>query len=1080
MQTQHRLTAFYVQVWNCQACPPGQYAPANENSQCQDCPAGAYSSGFFGTTCQACGAGFYTVEGVVGASGCMACATGQYSREELSTGCVSCSPGSFSAREGASTCTLCLVDTYLPISGGTACFACTPGQFTPATVSGSGATFCLACPAGSFIRPDLRMCEACPVGRYSSVDGASICQACTVGTFSNGKASACTDCGLGTYSDRDETVYCQLCAPGSFSNRTGRPSCHPCLPGTFLAGEGGSSCLSCDRGTYSPVLGARTCQPCPAGTISERNGTGEEGCDSCGPGTFSTALGVTECEICPVGTFNNGSAQTVCTTCAAGKISGLGARSCLNCSAGTYSEFGMTSCQVCPDGTFSDATGLTALAECRVCEMGKYLQGGGTVCLTCASGFYSPSGASSCLPCPPNSDSQAGAGLSGCVCRIGFRNSWSNDRTVLTCASCLAGTFSAAPGVSTCKECTRGEFSAADGATRCELCAPGRFLAVTGGSVCRFCTAGFYTEIQAATQCLLCGVGVFGGSDGLSACQACAAGRYNTDLSATVCASCATGTFAGRDGLSVCQACSAGTFASSLGLTACTGCPGGTYSGQSGLREAAECTACAGGYFSTGIGLTGPAVCERCAVGKTGDAGATTCGDCRPGQFPNDPYGGCAFCPQNSEPGVNASRPEDCRCSAGYRLGYNARLFGGVSSYYSGPTTRVHVLERNQGFRLFFPTLLNTFCGNTLASRIALPAGQYPTSVSESCQETTVRIEYSVDVQFNASETETYAQCVPCSPGTYSTGMTGEVCQLCPNRTFQDEPGATGCKPCLSGNRLYLGMPKCDPCPGRMVVQDGECQPCPPGLFYPVWATQEACIRCPVNMWSEPTVLGDSECKLCPKDSSGPGGTGFSGCVCGPGLEMSAARTCVKCLAGKYSATNGVCLPCPNGTYSRVAGASQCLRCPNYAVAWNGATVCVACVLGKVPSSDGGSCVPCPAGYFCGFGTVYLCPLGTYSLQTGLVSKTQCPPCPANSFCRSPLTIQSCPANTWSPAGSITRHYCRCNNGFKCTYYFTTSGQMLLSLTPDQLELQREALVAAVAQAAGVSPSKVQIVTTPG
>lgn len=188
---------------------------------------------------------------------------------------------------------------------------------------------------------------------------------------------------------------------------------------------------------------------------------------------------------------------------------------------------------------------------------------------------------------------------------------------------------------------------------------------------------------------------------------------------------------------------------------------------------------------------------------------------------------------------------------------------------------------------------------------------------------------------------------------------------------------------------------------------------------------------------------------------------------------------CVRCGVGKYS-TTGVCQPCRNGTFSTAVGASQCLSCPNYAVAWNGGTACTTCTLGKVPSQDGGACVPCPAGYYCGIGTLIACPLGTYSLKTGLTSKAQCPPCPANYFCRSPTTLQACPANTWSPAGSITRHYCRCNNGFKCTYYFTTTGQMMLTLTPDQLAVQRDALIAAVAQAAGVSPSRVQIVGVAG
>jgi hypothetical protein len=120
--------------------------------------------------------------------------------------------------------------------------------------------------------------------------------------------------------------------------------------------------------------------------------------------------------------------------------------------------------------------------------------------------------------------------------------------------------------------------------------------------------------------------------------------------------------------------------------------------------------------------------------------------------------------------------------------------------------------------------------------------------------------------------------------------------------------------------------------------------------------------------------------------------------------------------------------------------------------------------------------VPCPAGYYCGLGVVFACPLGTYTLQTGLTSKSQCPPCPENYFCRSPTTIQACPANTWSPKGSITRHYCRCNRGYKCTYFFTTTGSAVVSLTQEQLQ-QEAFLIQAIAQAAGVHPSKVQAVT---
>ena len=966
----------------------------------------------------------------------------------------------------ASACTACALDTYLPTPGASACLACIPGEYTAGL--DLGATTCQACRAGGFIRPDLRTCQACSAGEYSGVDGALECQLCMAGTFSESEASACTNCGVGSYTPFNGTVYCLKCPTGKFFNQTGASRCLDCLAGTFFAGEGGSACQSCQMGKYS-LDGAYTCLPCQPGAFSELDGA--RTCDPCGPGRFSTAYGVTTCQACQQGTFNNETGVTECETCAAGKFSGVGAVLCSNCSAGTYSIAGMTACQACPHGTYSVETGVTALARCVFCESGKYLQDGGTACLTCGPGNYSGLGASECTACPTDSDSLPGSGLDGCICRGGFRHNRVNGSTI-SCLSCTAGTFSTV-GASACRECPRGEFSTVDRATVCFLCESGLFLAVMGGSACQLCPAGLYTEIQAGTQCLQCQAGSFGSVQGRSTCQACSEGSYWTGLAATTCEQCETGTYVDYFGATGCTACQAGAFASSLGLSVCDACPAGTYSTRFALPDATGCTGCPEGYYSTGTGLTTLDNCVRCAVGKTGDIGATACGDCRPGQFPNDPYGGCAVCPRNSENGVNASRPEDCRCGPGYRLGYSARGVGGVEAY-SGPTTRVHVFQdTGERFRLFMPTIIQASCDDEdLRAPIALTIGEFPGS--QSCLQS-ARIQYQVDVQFNATETQTYAQCVPCPAGTFSLGMTGESCQPCPNRTFQDQTGATSCKLCPSGNRANQGMPRCEPCPGRMVVQDGECQPCPEGRFYPVWASEPACLQCPANMWSAVTALGSSECQVCPKDSVGPGGTGLRGCICATGMEMAVAeQACVKCVAGKYS-TTGVCLPCPNGTYNTAVGAGECLKCPNYAVAWNGAVACRTCVLGTVPSVDGGSCVPCPAGYFCGIGTVFLCPLGTYSLKTGLISRNQCPPCPANSFCRSPTTIQPCPANTYSQPGSITRHYCRCNNGYKCTYYFTTSGQIMLSLTPEQLVSQRDALIAAVAQAAGVNPSKVQI-----
>jgi hypothetical protein len=107
---------------------------------------------------------------------------------------------------------------------------------------------------------------------------------------------------------------------------------------------------------------------------------------------------------------------------------------------------------------------------------------------------------------------------------------------------------------------------------------------------------------------------------------------------------------------------------------------------------------------------------------------------------------------------------------------------------------------------------------------------------------------------------------------------------------------------------------------------------------------------------------------------------------------------------------------------------------------------------------------------------VVSCPLGTYSLKTGLILKSQCPPCPRNHFCRSPLLIEACPANTWSPPESVTRHYCVCNNGYKCTYYATKTGNFAVTLTPEVIWSQQDPLILAIAQATGSDPGTISIV----
>ena len=792
-------------------------------------------------------------------------------------------------------------------------------------------------------------------------------------------------------------------------------------------------------------------------------------CLLCDAGTFGSSDGATLCELCGLGTF----------------ASWLGMSSCDNCTAGTYaSARGSAECLACPNGTFATRLGMTTLGECGSCKAGQFLRSTSTTCLDCSAGTYSQAGATVCTACPSNSESPIGAVLADCRCLAGFSSVWV-AQGLEECVPCQRGTYSRTLNASACTDCNPGTYATGVQALSCSLCGPGTFSSGVGVSVCTECQTGFYVALEGMTQCLSCGRGQFGTGTGLAGCQPCQAGEFAGGLGTTQCTLCQPGSFSGGLQATACQSCPAGSFMELVGGTVCTGCPAGSYSMLEGLVNSSLCTPCQSRYYGTSAGMTSAQGCLRCPVGLTSDAGAVACLPCRSGEFPNEAYGSCATCPAHSRPDGNATLPQECQCLAGYRLGFNAKAVGGVESYRDGLIKKVHTYPpgtQDAPFRLLVTAFVEVFCGEVrLSEGFKLEAGTYPVSTTGCDHE--VRLMYTVDTVFDALQTETYVQCVPCKAGTYSgPGLYGESCLLCPPKTYQDAPGSSACKPCPTGDPASSGMLVCNPCPGQTVLQDGECRPCPVGTFYPAYLQEPACLKCPANMWSEGDANG---CQSCPVSSQSPGGTGLAGCRCNGGLEMrvvQGASYCFQCRKGWYSPPGGnVCQRCPNGTYSVVEGASRCLSCQPNAVSAGGATVCTNCVLGRIPSPDKGTCVPCPAGYYCGLGTVIQCPLGSYSLKTGLTARNQCPACPKNFFCRSPTMIQPCPANTWSPAGSITRHYCACNNGYTCQYFFTTTGNVAITLTPEQLESQRDGLVAALAQAAGVDPSKVKILgVTPG
>jgi hypothetical protein len=555
-------------------------------------------------------------------------------------------------------------------------------------------------------------------------------------------------------------------------------------------------------------------------------------------------------------------------------------------------------------------------------------------------------------------------------------------------------------------------------------------------------------------------------------------GSYSPGGGASACLACPPGAYSNWTAGSSCGACLPGEYAELAGASACLLCPAGKYSGVTGLNASARCAPCPRGYFSDQPGRTTRAQCQRCAVGLTSDAGAATCFPCRPGEFPNELYGGCATCPAYSlVDGGNASSPEDCACQPGYYMGYNAKAAGGVEAYDG--LFKTHTLVGGEDWLLVVASALMEvfFEGKRTMPPTLVPPGDYPPY--ESARGVTFVTRYPVDVQADASLTETYKQCIPCPRGSFR--VEGAACQLCPSMTYQSGLASTSCRACPTALPEELGLTACPPCPEGTAFHDGACRRCPDGLFSPKGLDEVICLTCPRNMWSDQSSDG---CRQCPEFSTGPGGTNLSGCLCSAGRTLQtvqAAPFCVPCPAGSYSLQGGkACLPCPNGTFSGL-GAGVCSACPPRSASRTGATACFLCRVGETLSADRGRCVPCPAGSYCRTdGTVVSCPLGTYSLKTGLTAASQCPLCPKNNACVSPLQIEPCPPNTYSFSGAVNKHKCICSTGFRCDYSFSTKGEVTLSISRDQFEAARDAFILAVAKAAGVDPASVQIEAVSG
>jgi hypothetical protein len=140
-------------------------------------------------------------------------------------------------------------------------------------------------------------------------------------------------------------------------------------------------------------------------------------------------------------------------------------------------------------------------------------------------------------------------------------------------------------------------------------------------------------------------------------------------------------------------------------------------------------------------------------------------------------------------------------------------------------------------------------------------------------------------------------------------------------------------------------------------------------------------------------------------------------------------------------------IACPAGTFStqynlgNVSECSACLRGQYCESA--GLTVPTGpCIQGFFCNSGSASPAPpdqvCPAGFYCGFGTIAPspCAAGTYNPTGGATNSSSCLPCKAGSYCGSQgLSAPSgpCTGGYYCPSGSISSFAIVCPQGFYCS-----------------------------------------------
>jgi hypothetical protein len=944
------------------------------------------------------------------------------------------------------SCTQCQQGTFKNFVGPGPCAVCPEGTYQ----NNRQATQCLALPANSRrvgsgfeCLPSFRLdlfapstCTACVAGASNLSEAIRLSNMLDATWDTNCAITAFT-CNLGHYRAINPLPSCVLCPnvnnalPGG---STMRPvavcGAYPSCPS--VQDEITTACppttTGCVSGfypqAYRPSNDSREvairCEPCvdeicPAGkTQAACQGSTVNQCRECtgrlGDLQVWTA---TTCNItCVYGYFFDAGSKT-CTACLKGKYQplaiGLG---CVDCGTGTYAPInGMSTCNTCPAGTYA-SNGFGPIAsgaiQCDPCAQGKFGdQGGRSTCATCTSTkTYAPSvGLTACSPCPaetPNSVSDRSA----CVppsppsCPAGF---FLFNTT--TCVGCPEGTYCAA-GVTVPTICPAGTPPAPRLSGAVSDCSITKHVAGRRilGSAPAPCPANTTTYGRTgATSAAWCypKPGFYGAPG--AAATPCPYDMY-----------CPTPAFSA------------------------IACPPIAPFGPFMSTSSANCTPtmrppCRPGYFMLWNEMGGGTLCRQC-----------TSGSYCPGHVLRDGTPVAALTPSGSNilacPTPNPS-----------------------GMWYSPPGA--HRLEDCVAKPITVTKQVECF------ERSGATDGSYSLTDKTQCRA-------NMGCYWLPGDTEAVASC-PLNHYCPSFATEPTPCKTAtscaPGHKIIKEPCKCTSGFCQCGNADY---PTCEPCTGISIANpaywssnQSECAVCCPSNHKMLQSNQNgntaySCesinpSTCPSGEYMPSTPACASvaaRCQSCTNFSASgmvpmqSHASRFDIDACQYACAQGRCRTglatfpltwsdanafeCILAGPGTYATSQGVCLPCPTGTYMATSGATACLVCPPGSS--NGTTTacvcapntfvrytadlrqsCVACPIGMVWNATLGSCATCAPGTTwapldvmaqntpCGAGAYrptprsacVACDLGTYMSSSSLAEgATACVACPPGTY----------------------------------------------------------------------------------